>query len=308
MEFGITFSNVFITLLYILPGFIIGKIKKASADHLPTLSAVLIYVCGPCMAASAFLALDFSVTDLVNMGLFFVISFVLQAVFMALIFFIFCRGNEEKKYRILTLGSALGNVGFFGLPIIKALLPDHAEVACYSAVYIISMNILIFTVGVFFLTGKKETMTLKAAIFNPSMLGLCVGLIFYLTGAKAVMPPLISDSLDLLGRTTTPLCMLILGIRLSSVSLVRLFTRPIVYLTCLGKLLVFPLFCYAAVVFLPLDDAFKAAVLILSATPCGSIIFNMAEIHRSETELSANCVLLSTLICFLTIPPLTLIL
>ena len=31
----------------------------------------------------------------------------------------------------------------------------------------------------------------------------------------------------------------------------------------------------------------------------------MAEIHNRETELSANCVMLSTLLCLLTIPLVT---
>ena len=308
MGFDIAFSNVLITLLYILPGFIIGKIKKASADHLPTLSAVLIYVCGPCMTVSAFLALQFSVDDLVNMGLFFVITFVLQAAFMGLVFLIFRKRSHESKYRILALGSVLGNVGFFGLPVVKALFPENPEAMCFAAVYVISMNILVFTVGVFCLTGRKDTMTVKAAIFNPSMLGFSVGLLLYLLRANQILPALLTNSVGLLGNMTTPLCMIILGIRLTTVSFKRLFTRPIVYMTCLGKLILFPLFCYGAVVLLPFPAILKASLLVLSATPCASIIFNMAEIHRSETELSANCVLVSTLICFLTIPPLTLIL
>lgn len=308
MGFDIAFSNVLITLLYILPGFIIGKIKKASADHLPTLSAVLIYVCGPCMTTSAFLALDFSVVNLVNMGLFFVATLLLQAAFMGLIFFLFRKRSNESKYRILAIGSVLGNVGFFGLPVVKALFPQNPEVMCFAAVYVISMNILVFTIGVFCLTGRKDTMTLKAAILNPSMLGFVIGIFCYLTDAKQILPQLIKNGVGLLGNMTTPLCMIILGIRLSAVRLEKLFTRPIVYMTCLGKQILFPLFCYAAVVLLPLPASFKGSLLVLSATPCASIIFNMAEIHRSETELSANCVLVSTLLCFLTIPPLTLLL
>lgn len=308
MGFDVAFFNVLVTLFYIIPGYIICKIKRASADHLPTLSAVLIYVCGPCMTISAFLALDFSWSNLANMGIFFVATFLLQAAFMGLIFLLFRKRRHENKYRILALGSVMGNVGFFGLPIVKALIPENPEAMSYAAVYVISMNILVFTVGVFCLTGKKETMTLRAAIFNPSMFGFVVGLALYLLSANRYMPTLLVNSLGLLGNMTTPLCMIILGIRLGTVSLGRLFTRPIVYTTCLGKLLLFPLFCYAAVAFLPLDPSLKASLLILSATPCASIIFNMAEIHRSETELSANCVLVSTLICFITIPLLTLIL
>jgi len=102
--------------------------------------------------------------------------------------------------------------------------------------------------------------------------------------------------------------MLILGIRLATVSLKKILTRPLVYAISFSKMVVYPLFCYALVYFLPLSFPFKASMLILSSVPCASVILNLAELHRSETELAANCVLVSTLMCFLTIPVLTLLL
>ena len=59
---------------------------------------------------------------------------------------------------------------------------------------------------------------------------------------------------------------------------------------------------------MPLPFPFKAAMLIISAAPCGTIIYNLAEMHRSEQELAANVVLLSTLLCVGTIPLLALLL
>lgn len=307
--FSIAFSNVLLTLLYILPGFLLCKGKKAIADHLPTLSAVLVYLCSPCMFVSSFLKLEYSVSWLIDMGMFFLVTLVLQALFVLILFLIFAKKYDNAAYRIVTIGSVFGNVGFFGLPVIRALFPENPEVMCYSAMYGISMNVLAFTVGVFCLTRKKEYMTPKAAFLNPSMFGLAVALVCFIFGLDAVLPPVLVSSIDLLGAMTTPLCMLILGIRLAVVPFGKLFTRPTVYLTTLGKLIVFPLFCYAAVYFLPwFSDVFKASVMVLSATPCASMILNLAEMHRSETELSANSVLVSTLLCFLTIPLLVLIL
>jgi predicted permease len=48
--------------------------------------------------------------------------------------------------------------------------------------------------------------------------------------------------------------------------------------------------------------------LILSATPCAAIVLNLAEMHHKEEELSANTVLLTTLVSFITIPLMTLLL
>ena len=217
-------------------------------------------------------------------------------------FLVFKKKFHISKYRMLTIGSVLGNCGFFGLPLIKALLPQNPEVACYSSIYVISMNLLVFTAGIYCLTQDKKYISLKAAIMNPTFFSILVAIPLYIFSASERLPDLAKDSIGLLGKMTTPMCMFILGIRLGTMDFKKLFTNSFVYFACVGKLIVFPLFAYACVFFLPLPAPFKASILILAATPCASIILNLAEIHGKEQEMSANCILLSTILCILTIP------
>ena len=241
------------------------------------------------------------------MALFFVVSFVIQLVFLLLVFLVFRKKFTISKYRMLTIGSVLGNCGFFGLPLIKALLPNNPEVACYSSIYVISMNILVFTAGIYCLTQDKKYISVKAALINPTAISFVVAFPLYIFGASNWLPTVLKDSIGLLGKMTTPMCMFILGIRLATMDFKKLFTNSFVYFACIGKLIAFPLFAYVCVLFLPLPASFKASMLILAATPCASIILNLAEIHGKETEMSANCILLSTLLCILTIPVLALL-
>lgn len=308
MEFKIALSTVLTTLLFIAPGYALSKTKKALGDHLSTLSAILIYVLGPCMQVSSFVKLDFSLEDFKWMGFFFLVSFLLQAAFCAILYLIFRKKHEDARYRIMNIAMVLGNVGFFGLPIVKALLPDNPEVMCYSSIQVITMNILVFTMGIYCLTRDKKYMTVKAAFVNPAAFAFLVAIPLYVTGAKNYIPSFVLDAVDLLGKMTTPVCMLIVGIRLATVPFKKLWTNPAVYASCFGKMVVFPLFCYACVYFLPLPYSFKASILILAATPCASIILNLAEIHHSEMELSANCILVSTLLSFITLPLISLLL
>ncbi len=307
ISFKIAFFNVLISLIYMLPGFILCKTKKAVADHLSTMSAILIYACSPCMIVSSFLSFDFSLYNLAYMGLFFIVSFIIQLLFLLIVFLFLKKKFHISKYRMLAIGSVLGNCGFFGLPLIKALLPNNPEVACYSSIYVISMNILVFTAGIYCLTQDKKYISPKAAIMNPTFFSILVALPLYIIGASKWLPDLAKDSISLLGKMTTPMCMFILGIRLATMDFKKLFTNSFVYFACIGKLIVFPLFAYACVVFLPLPASFKASILILASTPCASIILNLAEMHGKETEMSANCILLSTLLCILTIPFLALL-
>ncbi len=298
----VAFSNVLLTLLYIIPGFLCCKTKIAKAEHLSTLSAILVYVCSPCMVVASFMETERSWRMIGQILLFFVVSLAIQTVLTFILYGIFCKKFDNVKYRMLTVSFGLGNAGFFGIPIIKALLPGHPEVACFACVYIVGMNMLTFTIGAYCLTGDKKRMTLKKAFLNPPFISLIVALILYGLNVQSIMPTLLFDALILLNRTTTPLCMIILGIRLASVSFKKLFSRVYVYVICACKLLIFPFACLGIVYFLPLDPVFKAAMFILGGTPCAAVMLNIAEMYDGETELAANCVLLSTLLCVFTIP------
>ncbi len=151
-------------------------------------------------------------------------------------------------------------------------------------------------------------MSLRAAVVNPTVLSVLAGFALYLLSAKHWLPAVVQDGFRTVGSMSTPLCMFVLGIRLSTMRFRDLFNRPTVWFAVVGKLLIFPLFSYAVVLLLPLPEVFRASILILSATPCASIILNLAEIHQHGQDLAANCALLSTLLSVVTIPLLSLLL
>ena len=311
--------RVAVSLCFAIPGFLLCKAKRVSEKHLSTMSTILVYICGPCMIIYAFYnaAVSASINDLnkgqmaLDMLYFAIATFLLQAIFMLILYFILRSKYEDAKYRLLTCGSVLGNVGFFGLPLAVSLVPGNPLIACYSSIYVITMNLLVFTVGVFCLTNDTKYMSIKSALINPTTFGLLLAIPAFIFGDKISNVQLVdvfASGINLLGQMTTPLCMLILGIRLATVSFKALWIRPFIYLICFLKMIIFPIACFFAVYFLPfLTPDFKKAILIISSVPCASVILNMAEIHHAEEELAANCVLVSTILCMVTIPMVTLL-
>ena len=95
MAFHIAFSNVLLTLIYILPGYFLCKTKKAFADHLSTMSAFLVYICSPCMIISSFLSLRFDSQQFFHMGLFFIVTLLTQGLFITILYFFFVRKNDK---------------------------------------------------------------------------------------------------------------------------------------------------------------------------------------------------------------------
>ena len=307
-SFSVTFSNVLLTLLYLFPGFLLCKLRKVRAEHLSSVSVILLYVCGPGMFLNALTALDFSTELLRRMGLFLVFSLSGEIAMMLIILLLLGKKRKEFRMRMLSIASVMGNVGFFGMPVVRALFPGAPEAAVYSCVFNISLNILAWTVGVFTLTGEKRYISLRAAFLNPTVLSVAAGLVLYILKAKTWLPALLQDGFRTIGAMSTPLCMLILGIRLATMDFRKLFTTPLVWLIAAGKLLIFPLFCYLLVLAFPFDPVFRGSILILAATPCASILLNLAEIHHNGQELAANCALLTTLLSVATIPLLSLLL
>ena len=309
IPFTVTFSNVLLMLLYLLPGFFMCKVRKVKPDHLSSISVILLYICGFALYVNALYGLDPSPELFLKMGLFLLIALAGETALMLLILLVL--GKEKRKefaLRMLSIATVMGNVGFFGMPVVRALFPDAPEAAVYSSMFNAALNILAWTVGVFTLTGEKKHISLKAALVNPSMLAVFTGIILCLLNARDWLPDILRTGFSTLGAMSTPLCMIILGVRLATMDFKTLFTTPLAWLISAGKLLVFPLFCYLLVLPLPLDPVFKGSILILAGTPCASILLGLAEIHQKGQKLAANCALLSTLLSILTIPLLSLLL
>ena len=307
MEFTTTLFNVLIMFFYMIPAFLLIKSGKAEPAHAKTVSAILLYISFPAMIINSFQSVEFSWSVLGKICLFFVVTILLLAISILILYLILKKKYHEAKYRMLTIASALGNVGFLGTPLISGLYPESPLVVCYSSIYTTSMTIIGFTIGVYALTTNKQFMSPFSALYNQGTIALAIGVIFYLS--EWHFPKMLGDAVSLLAKMSTPLCMHILGMRLATVGLLDLFKRPFVYVTTALKLLIFPLFAYLLVYFLPFfDEEFKASIFILSGAPCAAVILSLAELHNTEQELSANVVLVATLLCVITLPILTIIL
>jgi len=306
MAFKIVLTNVLTMLLYMLCGFTLVKAKKAVSDHAKSMSGILVYVCGPCMILSSFQGMEYSIDNLISAGLFFVISLAVQLLFFAILYLILHKKYETARYRVLTAGSFFGNVGFFGLPLVTSLFPDKPIVAVYSTLYVISMNFLVFTLGIFLITHDKKYISVKAAVLNPTFLAALVAVPLYVL--QLHLPDTVGNAVSLMSKLSTPLCMFVLGLRLASMEFKKTFTRPLIYVICGLKLIAFPLFAYLCVYFMPfLDETFKISIFVLSAAPTASVVLSLAELHECERRMCANMVLLTTILSVITMPLLMLL-
>ena len=306
MNFLTVLTTVAVILLFMFCGLFTVKIGKAKTEHAQSVSGLLMYICAPAMLISSFLNIEHTKDAIISVGIFFLVSLTLQFLFFLILFLFLRKKFENAKYRIFTVASFMGNVGFFGLPLVTALFPDNPIVACYSCANMLSMNILVYTLGTYLITGDKKFVSVKTMLLNPTSIALYIALPLYFFSVP--IHPKLLEAITLLGKMTTPLCMFVLGMRLALISFKQLVSEPPAYLAAAAKLVVYPLFCFLVIKFLPFfDETFKTTIFALSATPSAAFVLTLAELHEKEQALSANVVLLSCIFSIVTIPLLLLL-
>ena len=300
MSFFITLTAVAVMLLYAVPGFLLIKTKLINADHIPSFSKVLLYVCQPCLAIYSFRQVTLSRQSLIDLSICFLITLGLQLGMLVLYFVLFRKKRNDIVWRIVNLASVLSNCAFLGIPILEALLPDHPEALAYSSVFGVTMNLIGWSVGMYIISLDKRYIKPKKMFLNPGSVGFFIALMMYFFSIQ--LPEQAESMLTLLGRMSTPLCMMILGMRLATVRIKDIFCDSRQYLAVVLNQLVYPLIAFAIMYFLPISPVLKTSVFILCSCPIASMVQNYAELIGQGNDKGANTVLLGTLLSILTVP------
>lgn len=306
MYIGKMALTVLVMLVYAVPGYIIVKTKFVKSDIIPDLSKILLYVLQPFLTIYSFQRVSFSFDLLKNMGIFFGLSTFIQIFVLVVIYLLLKRKYADAKFRIFTIAATFGNVGFLGVPLLEAFLPNYPEAIAFSSVYHITMNTICWTIGSYIITGDKKFISFKKLIFNPPLLALFVALPLFF--AHISLPTAIMSGVTVAGKATAPISMLILGMRFATVNKKELFTDKLMYLNCLVKLVAFPLLSFLLVNWLPIAYEMKATLFILGCCPTATVVQNLAEIFNNGQKFAANVVLMGTLLTIVTIPLMLLIL
>ncbi len=302
--FIITLSAVATMLLYAVPAYALCKFKITKAEHIPVLAAILMYICTPAIIIDSFQKLTFSSKAMLNLGIYLSLSFLLQLIMMGGVWLL-VRKSENKQNRIAAIAAALGNCGFLGIPLLKALFPDNPEVSIYSAIFSISMNTIAFTFGSLIISGDKKYVKAKKIFLNPAMIGAFIGLPLFVFGVR--LPDIIGNTLGAFVSISTPVCMFVLGMRLSTVKITRILTNASAYLAIFAKQIIMPLIAIIITLILPLDPTMETAFIIISSCPVAAVVLNLSELLGDGQKYAADCVLLGTILSILTIPLISLL-
>ena len=207
-------------------------------------------------------------------------------------------------YRICTIATTLTNCAFFGIPVIEALYGDAAsELLVYTSVYAVVMNILGWTVVSAIIAKDTHYMSLRKIVLNPATLGLVCAILLYVLRVPVFSGyPTLGNMIEILGRMTSPLSMIVMGMRLSTMNLRELFGDVRIYLTIAVKQFGMPLVAFVILLILPMDPVMKQVLYIMCACPVAAIVQSFSEMIGQGQKEGAKLVLLGTLLSILTLP------
>ncbi len=306
MFFFTTLTCVAIMLLYCVPGFLIVKTKLVKPEAISAFATVLMYVSQPALTVYSFRKMPYSWDIAKNCLIFCGIVLLILGIALGIAFTIFRKKLNDNRYRVYTIATTFSNCTFMGVPLLEALFPNNPEAVMYSISFFVAMSILCWTVGSYIISGDKKFISAKKLFINPAMISVYVAIPLWVTGVP--IPDALMECITLVGRMTTPLCMLVLGMRLATVRFLGIINNPMQYLVVGINQIVLPLLTFAAVYFIPMDPVMKQCLVILVATPIASVVLNFAEMLNKGQETAANCVLLGTLCSVVTIPLVSLLL
>ena len=205
-----------------------------------------------------------------------------------------------------TTSTAVGNTGFFGLPLIAA---SGAGVSLPAAVMFdaLGTGIMTFTSTVIissaFGTATDRTGfdwgRLGRALALPPMWALVAGITVNLMGVDE-LPEAIDRPLEILAAAVLPLVMLYAGLIISARHL-RTFWAEVLASTIL-RLGVAALVGYAVGYAIGLRDELLHTVVLMAAMPTAMMSLVFASEFKTRYEMVASAVLVTTLLSTLTLP------
>ena len=292
-------GSVAIFVALAVPGFLLVKTKTLKAEQSIALSKLLMWVGMPFLILSSTLRLRFTETLLKGMGLSFAITLGYVAVWFFITAFLTRKEGDVKKQGMLRFAMMFSNNGFLGLPLAAAVLGEGSDAYLYLVISNVLTNLLMYTIGVYYISGDKKNMNLKKVILNPVLISFVIGVILNLLNVVEYVPQVLTYS-DHLKGIVTPVSMVILGMKMASVKLPTLFTNKKVYIVSVLKLIAVPVGAVIIAYFFGewsgVGAALAFAMLIAFGTPTAGLASTFADAYDGDEEGAAVYTLGSTLL------------
>lgn len=298
-------QQILVLFTLIIVGIVTSKLGVVGDDFKKDLSRFILFVAIPAFIIDA-MGANFSSNDLSSVlstsrslilisilmyGLAIIISFIIAKVM----------GLDIDERNVMQYAIVFSNVGFMGYPIIDLIY--GSEGVFYAAIYNLTFNIFIWTIGVYLITRGKDiegNNKFYKRMINPGVIAILTGFSLFLFNIK--LPTTIGRTLNLVGSLTTPLAMIFIGLSLSAVKLSEIMKDIRGFFISAVRLMIFPLIFYFCLRVIGVEGYLLNIPVIISAMPVAINGAMFAMTFDSDYIFASKLVFLSSFLSLFTIP------
>lgn len=303
----IMLRNVLLFVALAIPGYLLVKTKALRQEQSGALSKLLMYVGMPFLILSGTINnLKFNREFLVTLGIVLALGVAYTFVTFVVSKPLSAMEQEPKRRGMLRFCSVFSNNGFLGIPLAAAVFGAASPIMTVLIILNIVTNVLMYTLGIYLVSGDKSKISLKKAFLNPVLIAFLLGIVLNLIRIVDYIPEVATYSGHFQG-IVTPISMTILGMKMGSVKLSSLFGSRKIYYAATLKLVLFP----AAIVgillalrtMLPeIDDVMILGTFLAFAMPTAGLASTFADSFDGDVEGAVGMTLGTTILSVVTIP------
>ena len=226
--------------------------------------------------------------------------FTLLALFIPKVFKV--KPDEIGVFQFVTV---FANNGFMGLPVVLAIFGTSG--LFYAAIFNIPNNILVYSIGVYFISRghKKQTVDFRRLLLNPAILSALLVLVMFLFDIQ--LPSLLSKTMLSLGSITSPLAMFVIGMSMVRINIGAALKDMKLLAFAVFRMLIIPVAMWFVLRPIITNPLILGVLIIIAGMPGPTMAVTLATLYGGNTGFATRYIFISTFISVLTIPILSLL-
>ncbi|MCR5214722.1 MAG: AEC family transporter [Eubacterium sp.] len=302
MSTAVVLQQMGVIIILVVIGILLYKKQVVDNRVSQRISVIVMDICNPALILASILSGNVSAS---HRDLF--IAMVLGAVFylglvlLGLVLPYVLRVEKDKR-RFYNLMTVYTNVGFIGIPVARAILPENAIL--YVIVCNVMYSLLFYTHGIIVLSNGKEKMNLKK-VLSPGTIMAILSLV--VCWFKFTPPPIISNSITYIGNATVFLSMMLLGVSIARSDVSQGFKDIRIWAYIMIRLIVLPLLMFFVLRAFGFNDLTVLGFSLMAMMPVGNLPLIQSEKMGEDTSLLSSAITVTTIVSMVTITVLMII-
>lgn len=284
-------------LILICIGAVCFKTRLISLEGNKSLTNLVLYIVNPAVIIVSYQQ-DFTLRLFKGLGYSLVLSAVGLLLFIG-ISYLFLRGENKDNISIERINASYSNCGFMGIPLALALF--GSEGVLYITAINTVFNILVWTHGVFTISGERSELSIKKIVTNPTILATVLGFLLFVFQIR--IPGLLFNTLSYVNNIITPLAMFVAGVTIANSSILKALKNPKIYFVAALKLLIIPVTLILLLYLFPCpNETAKITTIVGLSCPSATIGTMLAIRFDKNSSYSSQIFGLSTILSIITLP------